>query len=424
VPGRRAFRRDHWERAIEQSVADFKDVAGRRFAPAEAERYPPKLLRRLERATDRRHPELRFPEPAEGDYRRHARQESRVTRLILCVLMAGLCLLAPRLDAELGPGVLAAAANPMQSTAYFLLLPWWLAGGVVLLKWPSTPWGARLIWLAALLQVSALQILGARGYVTDAVPPVLMAVLSLMAVLVLGRFRFVDALGLIATYFAFMGLFNGIFDDGPQHESLHWLLEGLGFTILLLGGFWNEMSSRRAWAAQMLLHAAAGTDFLTGMFNRRAFEHYFHRISLQAQRQACPLVLAVIDVDHFKGYNDTHGHPAGDRALNQLGRVLRDFARRSLDTAARVGGEEFALVLFDCRRQQAVERLEVLRCQVETLSKNMPEGLPGGFTISIGAAEVNGLTGLDRAYAQADEQLYRAKRAGRNQLMMAGIEDL
>ncbi len=337
---------------------------------------------------------------------------------MLCTLMAVMCLLAPQLERGLMDSLANGSANPMQLMAYALLAPWWLTAAFLLWRWPTHSWGARLIWLAALVQVCALQILGAQGYVTEAVPPVILAVLSLMAVLVLARFRIIDALGLVFCYLLFMLMMTQLYNQGPQHARLHWLLESLGVAILLLGGLWNEMSSRRAWAAQMLLQVAAETDFLTGMFNRRAFENYYHRISLQAQRQGSPLTLAVIDVDHFKAYNDRFGHPAGDQALNQLGRLLRDFARRSLDAAARIGGEEFALVLFDCRADQAYERLAALRCEVERLAVDTAGQLPGAFTISIGAVEVSGLTALEHAYQLADEQLYRAKQAGRNRLIM------
>ena len=402
-----------------ERAADIGEAAERRFAPAEAERYSPQLLRDLARSTEQRRPDLRFPEPAEQHFRAHLRQDSRGARLTLCLLMATLCLLTGRLDVDEELVDALTLAGPVRLVGLGLLLPIWLLAVLALWRWADRAWGARLIWVAALSQAIALQVLGDHGFLTAAVPPVVLAVLSMMAVLVLGRFRLPDAFGLIAAYFLLMVLINGYLGNGPTYATRHWLLEGLGLSILLLGGLWNEMSNRRAWAAQVLLHAAAGTDFLTGMFNRRAFEQYYQRISLQAQRQGCPLVLALIDVDHFKGYNDRHGHPAGDRALTELGVMLRDFSRRSLDTAARVGGEEFSLVLFDCQLQAALERLERLRRKVEALALPHPDTEAGVLTISLGVVQVGGETPLEVAYAMADEQLYRAKHLGRNRMAAA-----
>jgi diguanylate cyclase (GGDEF)-like protein len=183
-----------------------------------------------------------------------------------------------------------------------------------------------------------------------------------------------------------------------------------------------------AVAAQFASHAAlslrnavllseieklATTDALTGLANRRAFEAALERTVALARRKREPLTLVVVDVDRFKSVNDTHGHPMGDAVLQRLAAVLRS-ACRETDVAARFGGEEFALVLpaTDVAGGRVVA--ERLRAAAEA------DVGPVRYTVSVGVA-VLGTHGSDRhgLLAAADAALYRAKRRGRNRVVVA-----
>ena len=150
-------------------------------------------------------------------------------------------------------------------------------------------------------------------------------------------------------------------------------------------------------------------DPLTGLVNRRG---------LRAQwPQRWPLSLVVVDVDHFKRINDTHGHAAGDGALQHLARVLLR-SGRSGDVVARVGGEEFVFVLPGSTVQEALIAAERVRKSVEEQTLRWGD-LSLQFTISLGVAEQTHGESIDALMARADQALYRAKRNGRNQVVLA-----
>jgi diguanylate cyclase (GGDEF)-like protein len=148
--------------------------------------------------------------------------------------------------------------------------------------------------------------------------------------------------------------------------------------------------------------ALALTDPLTGLPNRRAFQE-----RLAAETTRGPLTVCLLDVDHFKAYNDTYGHPAGDELLRDLGTAWRDLVRPG-DLLARFGGEEFALLLPRCTLSEARPIVERLR-----------HATPHGQTCSAGAACGNPAEGAESLIQRADEALYRAKRAGRARLEVA-----
>ena len=152
----------------------------------------------------------------------------------------------------------------------------------------------------------------------------------------------------------------------------------------------------------------ADTDELTGLPNRRAWDETMQRALGYAARTRRPLCVAVIDLDHFKRFNDHHGHQAGDRLLKTAAAAWRT-ALRDTDTLARYGGEEFAVVLPGCSAEVAEAVLERLR-----------ELTPEGQTCSVGLAEwSHGESDADLV-ARADAALYEAKRAGRDTLVVVG----
>lgn len=160
-------------------------------------------------------------------------------------------------------------------------------------------------------------------------------------------------------------------------------------------------------------------DSLTGLHNRRSFNRQFERLWRQAQREGKSLALLLCDIDHFKAYNDSYGHQAGDVALQHVGALIQQAARRPLDMGVRLGGEEFALLLFDIAADEAVRRAEALRQALEQAGISHRESASGKvLTMSVGVAWLSpdSQPQLSQLYEQADRALYQAKASGRNQV--------
>jgi len=165
------------------------------------------------------------------------------------------------------------------------------------------------------------------------------------------------------------------------------------------------------------LERMSRTDALTGLSNRRAFEETLQREVSRARRTERPLSLLMLDVDHFKRYNDTYGHQAGDRALQRVADVLTTAGRRGGDTAGRYGGEEFTVILAETDEDAAVHVAEAIRQGIEALA--VPhESSPTAphLTVSIGAATMAPGAAVDaeELIRLADTALYNAKAQGRN----------
>ena len=164
------------------------------------------------------------------------------------------------------------------------------------------------------------------------------------------------------------------------------------------------------------LLALAGTDRLTGLANRMKFSEDFYLISSATQRDNFPLSVVVVDLDFFKRINDQFGHDAGDKALCHAADLLASQVREN-DLVARLGGEEFALVLLSCDRESAIGRMNQIRQQFSQ-SPLLIESVAINITFSAGIA-VYGEDGddIDTLISKADRRLYLAKRNGRNQVI-------
>jgi len=175
-------------------------------------------------------------------------------------------------------------------------------------------------------------------------------------------------------------------------------------------------------AANRQLEALASTDGLTGVANRRHFDNVAAAEWARAQRSRQPLALILLDVDHFKRYNDCHGHQAGDDVLRAVALVLDAAARRAGDLAARYGGEEFVVVAPNTDTAAAANLAEGLRSGVQRLALAHGAAPAGVVTISVGVAVFmpGSADSLQQLLAQADQALYRAKQLGRNRVEVAG----
>jgi diguanylate cyclase (GGDEF)-like protein len=167
------------------------------------------------------------------------------------------------------------------------------------------------------------------------------------------------------------------------------------------------------------MEGQAMSDSLTGLANARFFDPYLEQELEAARRDQQPLSLVMIDIDHFKDFNDTYGHPAGDEALRTFARVLGSSIRAS-DVAARYGGEEFIIALRHASAEDAGRLAEKVRLAVEQMVIELGPGRYARITASFGVASTEQHVNDPKALVSlADAALYRAKEAGRNRIELA-----
>lgn len=159
------------------------------------------------------------------------------------------------------------------------------------------------------------------------------------------------------------------------------------------------------------------TDPLTGLYNHGHFQYLLGREIKRSNRYNHPLSLIMLDMDHFKVYNDKFGHPAGDALLKTISRLILDVLREN-DIAARYGGEEFAIILPQTSKDNALKIAEKIRNKIENFSFENKKVLPGGhLTVSLGIAAFPDDTRDKHSLIQsADQLMYKAKAAGRNRV--------
>jgi diguanylate cyclase (GGDEF)-like protein len=169
------------------------------------------------------------------------------------------------------------------------------------------------------------------------------------------------------------------------------------------------------------LAVQASRDPLTNLYNRRHLASALPREMLRCQREAKPVALIIMDLDHFKRYNDHFGHAAGDVCLRAVAHTIQGSAKRASDLAARYGGEEFLLLLPDTDEADALRMAEALRATVQALDIAHPQSSYGHVTLSLGVAVVRPSypSDADQLLRHADQALYAAKAAGRNRAMLA-----
>jgi diguanylate cyclase (GGDEF)-like protein/PAS domain S-box-containing protein len=196
--------------------------------------------------------------------------------------------------------------------------------------------------------------------------------------------------------------------DGSWHR-LHWTatLGPEGSLIYARATDVTELKQIESEREDLLVDVEilARSDPLTGLPNRRALDEQLPQDMARSQRRGSSLCLAIIDIDHFKAYNDAQGHLAGDAVLRECA-IAWDSKLRGEDTIVRYGGEQFLVVLSDCTLEQAVEIVERLRGVT-----------PGQQTCSAGLACWDFAETMDDLLERADAALYRAKRQGRDRLV-------
>lgn len=169
------------------------------------------------------------------------------------------------------------------------------------------------------------------------------------------------------------------------------------------------------------LQRLAAIDSLTQLPNRRRFDQYFQQEWQRMLREQSPLSLILCDIDCFKLYNDTYGHPAGDRCLRQVAQVIRASAKRAIDLPARYGGEEFAVVLPNTDQDGAIQVAQEIQIGVKRLGIAHAASLTAkSVTVSLGVANTipNVLISPEMLIRAADQALYQAKAEGRDRFCL------
>jgi diguanylate cyclase (GGDEF)-like protein len=180
-----------------------------------------------------------------------------------------------------------------------------------------------------------------------------------------------------------------------------------------------EKCSRARYAEYRLMAELAELDALTGAKNRRIFDEHLTEVWREAASSSRTVAILLLDVDHFKTYNDHYGHQAGDHALRQVAQTAQGFIRRPLDIFARYGGEEFAAVLYDIDGSSAEGIADQMRRAVEALGiEHLASRTAVAITISVGVAVLKPTRERNSggALQLADQALYEAKVKGRNQV--------
>ncbi len=201
----------------------------------------------------------------------------------------------------------------------------------------------------------------------------------------------------------------------------------LGFANLIgtYGSYLLERNAREIFDARRELTRLAHTDVLTGLFNRRMFDQHLRQVWMQARRDGTTVAVVVIDIDHFKLYNDCYGHQVGDDCIKAVADVLATAASRPLDMVARYGGEEYVMVLYD-PSTQFLESFTHDLCQkvAELDIEHKASETARSVTVSVGAAltESPGSITPEQLIRQADDALYEAKTQGRNRAILYRTE--
>lgn len=214
---------------------------------------------------------------------------------------------------------------------------------------------------------------------------------------------------------------NGVFVNGLRVSSIA-LQPG---DVLSLG---PDVTLRLDAADQTLqsllqeMHISATTDSLTGVLNRRSFMDRLTQEWSSTQRHQLTTCVAIVDVDHFKSVNDTHGHPVGDQVLKEVARRIKTTVRVE-DIVARYGGEEFVVLLPQTAAEGGVRLLERVRVAVAEepflINSSMSSEASLPITLSGGVAQITATESAEQALERADKALYQAKHGGRNRIQLA-----
>jgi diguanylate cyclase (GGDEF)-like protein len=286
------------------------------------------------------------------------------------------------------------------SAAMFLAVRWRMA---------RLPGAARLFVLVTMLLVLFSQYAGSDSL--DNKPWILLV--PIIAIPLLGA---AEGVLWVAGSLLGLGIVYALLSDSYAIHALIIQLAAVATTAYVVARFtlFNESNIDRI--SQM-----SHVDPLTGSYNRRSFDANFQKEYQRAKRNKASLTVMMIDIDHFKEYNDRYGHQEGDQVLIKVAAVLDDTVRRASDLVYRYGGEEFCVLMSAVDKVTAVALAEQMRKRVHELCIPHETVLPGYLTISVGLCHSYELdsTSPEAMLHAADDAMYQAKQRGRNRVMLA-----
>ena len=358
-------------------------------------------------------PSARFTPAMEADYVRSFLRDNLTLVRLSCTL-AVLLMLLRGIEVRIG-GTIGETSRPVFLGVLLASL------GLFWLAWSRAyerrylPWAHVLIPVRNSLVAAQLVRVAAHGQLD---------VLMLLPLILLGPFYF---MGLRYRTALFVVSLTGVSMLGAAvafrlpaeiafHSGAFALIAIIAFAVAAQQ---IEKRSRRAFLESRLVAELAQHDVLTWTKNRRMFDEYLPRLWRQAAEDGRSLAILLVDVDHFKLYNDRYGHQAGDAVLRKVAQALQACVRRPLDLVARYGGEEFTAILYDIDGSRASSSAEHIRKCVEALAiEHRGSRASPVVTVSIGVAVVVPDVGRSPggALQLADEALYRAKSRGRNRI--------
>ncbi len=365
---------------------------------------------------------LRFPPNLEREFRRahleRVRSGTRIWQLallLLSLMSAALLFFAEdglrlNLDSVMTLAVLLPACLLMTAMAWSPAFDRWYL--------PVASVGSAFVAVASAVLIASEMVSG-RSEALAFLTTNMMATFFLVGLLCFDA-CLVCLLSLIS--FAVAGVMGGMPLQKLIYDSV--LLAAVT-TISACIAYGVEETNRRFFLERGVLGDLAERDGLNGLRNRRAFDEHLLRVWQQSLRDRSAIAVLMIDLDYFKAYNDQYGHQAGDHCLRHVAQVVQRFARRPLDMAARYGGEELSVILYQVTVEQAQTIAEQLRATIAG-ARIEHQGSPmhGIVTVSIGVAWTEAT--LDRtpqdAVKVADEALYAAKLEGRNRIIYQGAD--
>lgn len=369
-------------------------------------------IQALERIAKRSGPLLRLPDEVEGQYRREWRITANHVRVMVCmlpVMVFGALVVA----AEWLLGMPPQLAELVRLVYLVAIVPSALVPATIGWLWPQSPLTGGVLGISGFVILVALELVRAHGAALGYPLDHSMLLCVPIGLIVLCGFRFDRVLWIVGGYLLITQIAARLL-DAPARTPTNWVGEGVMLVMAAAAALWMETTQRRSWAARRLLQLQAHQDPLTGLRNRRSFELHYDVAAAQARRDGKRLFFALADLDHFKRVNDRYGHDYGDGALSEVAVVLSQFGRRPLDAVARLGGEEFAILLYDCEPAGAQARLQELVDQVRALGIDNEDAPLGVLTISAGGVVSDGTLPMSELYHSADHHLYAVKHRGRN----------
>ncbi|MCY1669091.1 GGDEF domain-containing protein [Rhizobium sp. SL86] len=361
----------------------------------------------------------RFPQPLETAYQRYAasvKSRQAMRAAIACLIIFNLGIF---MDYAARPDLLweFLLLRCVFATLPCLFLVWLSSrvSAVALRDWIA---GASLIWISFGVNILVAMRGVPPGYIAFSV-----AILIIVTNIVFHLRTTVAICVSIAVMLVTAGFLSSRLEGPSPQDALAILFVAVTAVVTLLANFRLECTMRHLYLmilreqirtgdmqrANQELTAMSLTDPLTGIANRRLFDKQFETACSTACDGRATLGLLLVDVDHFKRYNDTHGHLAGDACLKQVATTIAQQVRRERDLPARIGGEEFAVLLRETTEEGARKVAERIH---SALAVCWPEGL-APVTVSIGLAIMR-CPAAQAIMAAADKALYEAKDRGRN----------